>query len=65
MKKILRKGLPLLLAAAVLAMSGLAVSCSSGETMYGRKQTNKSRKVNTNIKVRGTNKANSHTTRSY
>lgn len=55
----------MLLAAAVLAMSGLAVSCSSGETMYGRKQTNKSRKVNTNIKVRGTNKANSHTTRSY
>ena len=47
-------------------MSAGAVSCKSSEkTMYERQQSNKARKVKSNIKVRGTNKANSHTTRTY
>ncbi len=33
--------------------------------MYKRQQTNKGSKVNSNIKVRGTNKRNRHTTRTY
>ena len=66
MKNILKKGRPIVLAAAVLAMSGMAVSsCSSEKTMYERHQTNKGTKVKSNIKVKGTNKANRHTTRSY
>lgn len=66
MKRILKKMLPLLLLAGVLAMSGVEVSCSSSNPqMYQRKQSNKSRKINSNIKVRGTNKANSNTNRSY
>lgn len=66
MKNILKRSLPIVLAAAVLAMSGLAVSsCSSEKTMYERHQSNKGAKVKTNIKVKGNNKANRHTTRSY
>ncbi len=65
MKQILKKALPMLLVASVLAMSGVAVSCQSNKTMYERHQTNKGSKVKSNIKVRGTNKANSHTTRTY
>lgn len=66
MKTIFKKGLPLLLIAGVLALSGVQVSCkSSGENMYQRHQSNKGRKVKSNIKVKGTNKANSHTTRTY
>jgi hypothetical protein len=66
MKSILRKTLPLVLIAAILSLTGLQVSCkSSSDTMYPRKQSNKGQKVKTNIKVKGTNKANSHTTRTY
>jgi hypothetical protein len=66
MKSLLKKALPFLLLAGVLAMSGVQVSCkSSSANMYERKQTNKSRKVKSNIKVKGTNQSNSHTTRSY
>ena len=73
MKTLLKKSLPLLLAAAVLSMCGIATSCSSSKhgtergngTMYERHQSNKGAKVKSNIKVRGTNKANQHTTRSY
>ena len=73
MKSLLKKSLPLLLAAAVLAMCGVATSCSSSKhgtergngTMYERHQTNKGVKVKSNIKVQGNNKANRHTTRSY
>ncbi len=66
MKRILKKAFPLLLAASVLVMSGMAVSCqSSQKTMYERHQTNKGSKVKSNIKVRGTNKANRHTTRTF
>lgn len=61
-----KKLLPLVLVAGVLALSGVQVSCkSSSETMYQRNQTNKGRKVKSNIKVKGTNKSNSHTTRTY
>ncbi len=73
MKNLLRKSLPLLLVAAVLAMSGMAASCSSTKrgtergngTMYERHQSSRGVKVKSNIKVQGTNKANRHTTRSY
>lgn len=65
MKRILKKALPLLLAAGVLAMSGAFAACSGSDTMYKRSKSNKGRKVKTNIKVKGNNKANSHTTRSY
>ncbi len=65
MKAILKKAIPLLLVAGVLAMSGVQVSCSGSDTMYKRSQTNKGRKVKSNIKVKGTNKANGRTTRTY
>ena len=65
MKAILKKALPLLLIAGVLSMSGVQVSCSSSDTMYKRSQSNKGRKVKSNIKVKGNNKANGRTTRSY
>ena len=56
----------MLLVAGVLAMSGIATSCKSSEkTMYERQQTNKGRKVKSNIKVKGTNRSHGHTTRSY
>ncbi|MBP5546054.1 MAG: hypothetical protein J6X59_02050 [Bacteroidales bacterium] len=56
----------MVLIAAILAISGLQFSCqSSSETMYPRKRSSKSQTVKSNIKVKGTNKANSHTTRSY
>ncbi|MBR1767058.1 MAG: hypothetical protein IJ745_08530 [Bacteroidales bacterium] len=67
MKIRLKKLLPLVIMAGVLAMSGVQVSCKSsdGVNMYERQQTNKGRKVKSNIKVKGTNKSNSHTTRTY
>jgi hypothetical protein len=70
MKTILKKMPVTLLVAAILFMgAGLTASCasstSSSKSMYERHQTNKSTKVNKNIKVKGTNKANGHTTRSY
>ncbi len=66
MKRIVRKTLPVVLMAGLVALSGALVSCAgSQQTMYERQQSNKSQKVKSNIKVRGTNKANSHTTRSY
>ena len=55
----------LLLAALVMSASMLAVGCKSNDTMYGRKQSNKGATVKSNIKVKGSNKANGHTTRSY
>lgn len=66
MKNIFKKSFPLVLAALVLAASTAAVGCkSSAETMYGRKQTNKGATVKSNIKVKGSNKTNGHTTRQY
>ena len=66
MKKILKKALPMLLMAAVLSMTGVVTSCKSSEkTMYERKQSNKGSKVKSNIKVKGSNRSNGHTTRSY
>ena len=66
MKRILKKALPMLLVAGVLAMSGVATSCkSSDKTMYERHQSNKGSKVKSNIKVKGSNRTNGHTTRSY
>ena len=73
MKNLLKKSIPVLLVAAVLAMCGTFTSCSSSRpgtqrgngTMYARHQSNKGAKVKSNIKVRGSNKSNGHTTRSY
>jgi len=75
MKRIIKKLFPLILVAGVLALTGVQVSCGSGARgysgsysdgiMYERHKSNKGRKVKSNIKVRGTNKANGHTTRSY
>ena len=67
MKRIMKKLLPLVLVAGVLALTGVQVSCGSSNkaNMYERHQSNKGRKINSNIKVKGTNKSNSHTTRTY
>lgn len=66
MKNILKKSLPLVLIAAILALGGIQVSCkSSGEHMYPRKTSSKGQTVKSNIKVKGTNRSNSHTTRTY
>lgn len=66
MRKIMKKLLPMVLMAGVLAMSGVQVSCkSSSDTMYQRQQSNKSRKIKSNIKVKGTNKSHGHTNRTY
>ena len=66
MKRILKKALPMLLLACVLAMSGVATACkSSDKTMYERHQSSKGSKVKSNIKVKGTNRSHGHTTRSY
>lgn len=66
-KKTMRLALPVALVVAVLALGGVATGCSSSKssTMYERQQSNKARKVKSNIKVKGNNRANSHTTRSY
>lgn len=65
MKRILKNAMPLLLAALVMSASMLAVGCKSDDNMYGRKQTNKGSTIKSNIKVKGSNKTNGHTTRSY
>lgn len=73
MKNLLKKSTPILLAAIVLAMGSLAVSCGSSKqgtargngTMYERHQSSKGVKVKSNIRVHGNNKANGHTTRTY
>lgn len=76
MKNIIRKATPLLLAAAVLSLCTFQLSCSSSSKsnarnsnskgiMYERHKSNRGSKVKSNIKVKGTNKANGHTTRSY
>jgi Tfp pilus assembly protein PilV len=66
MKKIMKKLLPLMLVAGVLALSGVQVSCqSSNENMYQRQQSNKAKKIKSNIKVKGTNKSHGHTNRTY
>ena len=73
MKNLLKKSLPIMLVAAVLAMCGTVTSCTSNElgtkrgngSMYERQQTSRGAKVKSNIKVRGSNKSNGHTTRSY
>ena len=56
----------LLMMGCIVAMScAVFAGCRSEQTMYGRKQTNKGATVKSNIKVKGSNKANGHTTRSY
>lgn len=71
MKAILKKTIPFLLVATLLTLGAVPTACQSsrGSTasggMYERKKSNSGRTVKSNIKVKGTNKANSHTNRSY
>jgi hypothetical protein len=74
MKNLLKKSTPVMLLVAVLAMCGTVSSCSSDKQlgtkrgngeMYERHQSNRGSKVKSNIKVRGNNRTNGHTTRSY
>ena len=67
MKLRLKRFVPVVLLAGLMApVAATLTSCKSSEqTMYERKQSNKGKKVKSNIKVKGTNKANGHTTRSY
>lgn len=67
MKNTLKKVVSLMLVVCIVTISCVFVSCesSSESTMYERKQSNKSTTVKSNIKVRGNNKDNGHTTRSY
>ena len=66
MRKIMKKLLPLMLVAGVLRMSGVQVSCQrSSENLYQRQQSNKAKKIKSNIKVKGTNKSHGHTNRTY
>lgn len=71
MRNKLKKVFPLLLIAAVLALGGVQTSCKSSSrstgkgVMYERHKSSRGNKVKSNIKVKGTNKANGHTTRSY
>ena len=73
MKNLLKKSIPVLLVLAVVAMCGSFSACGSSKpgtkrgdgTMYERHQSNRGSKVKSNIKVRGSNKSNGHTPRSY
>ena len=67
MKLRLKRFVPVILLVGLMAPAAtVMVSCKSSEkTMYERKQSNKGRKVKSNIKVKGNNKTNGHTTRSY
>ena len=66
MKYRAKKIMSLLMMACIVAVSCATLgACRSEQTMYGRKQTNKGATIKSNIKVKGSNKANGHTTRSY
>lgn len=67
MKRIMKKALPIVMAALVAGTSvTVFTACKSSEkTMYERKQNNKATKVKSNIKVKSSNKASGYTTRSY
>lgn len=64
MKKIAKIGLSLLLVIGISAAFGGVTSCKSEKTMYRSKQKT-SKTINKNYKVRGTNKKNGSTYRSY
>ncbi len=64
MKKIAKIVLSFLLVVGIAAMFGSVTSCSSEKTMYRSKQKT-SKTINKNYKVRGTNKKNGSTYRSY
>ncbi|MBR1785243.1 MAG: hypothetical protein IJ760_07415 [Bacteroidales bacterium] len=74
MKRMTKRMAPVLIAAALLLPCCMAAGCASErksspankqEVLYERHQSNKGSKVKSNIKVRGTNKKNRHTTRTY
>lgn len=64
MKKIAKVVLSFLLVIGIAAMFGGITSCKSEKTMYSSKQKT-SKTINKNYKVRGTNKKNGSTYRSY
>ena len=67
MKKYAKLFLLLLLAGGLLTVSGTFVSCKSSKssTMYETKKYSQSKTIKQNIKIKGTNKRNGHTYRSY
>ncbi|MBQ1409350.1 MAG: hypothetical protein IIY87_06300 [Bacteroidales bacterium] len=64
MKKIFRVFLSLLLVVGLFGVCGTVTSCKSSDTMYTAKHKN-SKKINNNYKVRGNNKKNGSTYRTY
>lgn len=65
MKKVVRILMIAVLLVSLVGLCGTITSCkSSSETMYSSKKKN-SKKINRNYKVRGDNKKNSSTYRSY
>lgn len=65
MKKCAKIFLSLLLIGGMLAVSGAFVSCKSTKTMYETKKYSQKKPVKSNIQVKGTNKQNGSTYRSY
>ena len=56
----------LLLIGCIVAMSSAVLAvCSSEQTMYGHKQSNRGTTVKSNIKVKGNGKNNIRSTRNY
>lgn len=65
-KKCAKAFASLLLAVGLMSVTGAFVSCNSSKsTMYQSKKYSQSKTVKTNIKVKGTNKKNGSTYRSY
>lgn len=69
MKKYAKVLTALFLLVGLLSVSGAAVSCksssSSSKTMYETKKYSSTKVINRNYKVKGTNKRNGNTYRSY
>ena len=67
MKKCAKIFLSLLLVVGLMSVSGAMVSCKSSKqtTMYQPKKYKQTKTVKSNISVRGTNKKNGSTYRSY
>lgn len=64
MKKVVKIGLSLLLVAGITMMFGVTTSCKSEQTMYKTKQTS-SKTIHKNYRMRGNNKNNGSTYRTY
>ncbi|MBR6441541.1 MAG: hypothetical protein IKS44_05805 [Bacteroidales bacterium] len=67
MKKCAKLFFLLLVVGGLLTLGGTFVSCKSSKstTMYETKKYSQSKTIKQNIKIKGTNKRNGHTYRSY